>query len=151
MAVISYPDTLPDFKLGKSREQMQKFRVSDPFIGAFYTEKITDDTPVVWDFQIVCTQGQARVFQQFLNLTNEGQPFTKSILTEAGHVEHEVKFIEVPLKPTQITQQLWAYTGTIFAQALINPDDEIDNPELIIGWIDEANILDVALNESWGF
>lgn len=150
MADIDYPSTLPDFKLGKQRTQRQEFRTSQPFAGPLYTEQVTDESPVTWEVTIQCrNQLQARVFQQFLKQINVGQPFNKYILTENGHVLHEVKFIEMPLTPTQDTQQIWSYSGLLYAEALENPDDDIGNPELVIDWLEQSDIIDVAMNQLW--
>ena len=150
MADINYPGTLPDFKLGKQRTEQQTYRVSEPFAGQPFTEFVSDDSPVIWRVTIDCVGSiQARQFQQFIKYVAGGVPFNKNILTENGHIEHEVKFLEMPLEPMQTSTNVWQYSGVIFATALINPDDDIDNPELIFEWLDQASILDIAINDSW--
>ncbi len=151
MAAITYPSNLPDFKLGKQREQEQTFRTNEPFNGPLFVEKITDESPVAWNVTITCkTSGQARVFQAFLRTIPNGTPFNKSILIEEGFVEHEVRFIEMPLTPTQIgTGNVWEYSGVIYAVKLIQPDTDINNDALIIAYIEDANIIDNALNNLW--
>jgi hypothetical protein len=147
---INYPSTLPDFKMGKQRSQQQTFRTSQPFNGPMYIEKFTDESPVAWNVTIDCrNQIQARQFQAFLRAVANGQPFNKFILTEEGYIEHEVRFIEIPLNPTQKNQFLWSYSAVIYAVALIQPDALIDD-ELIYTWLQDADIIDNALNNLWG-
>lgn len=148
--MITYPNTLPDFKLGKRRSQQQTFRAAQPFDGPMYIEKFTDESPVAWDVTIDCvSQVQARQFQAFLRDINNGQPFEKLILTEEGRVNHEVRFIDMPLQPAQKGNFVWSYSGTIYATKLIQNDAEVDN-SLIYTWLQDANIIDNALNNLWG-
>ena len=149
MADITYPSTLPDFVLGKKREQTQTYRSSQPFAGPLYIEKITDESPVTWSVSVICTNKiQAKQFQAFLRAVNNGQPFNKSILTEDGHVDHEVRFVDMPLQPEQISDFIWKYSGLIYAVKLIQPDSDVDD-ELIYEWLQDANIIDNALNNLW--
>lgn len=149
MADIIYPVTLPDFTMGKQRKQEQTYRTSQPFNGPSYIEKITDESPVTWNVSVICTNSiQSRQFQAFLRAVNNGQPFNKNILTEEGHVEHEVRFIDMPLEPEQISNYIWKYTGLIYATKLIQPDDVVDDG-LIFTWLQDANIIDNALNNLW--
>lgn len=150
MATISYPSTLPEFRQGKSRSQFQTYRTTQPFSGPLYTEEISDESPVLWEVAITCVGSiQARIFQQFVRQTNNGVAFNKRILTENGFVEHEVKWVDMPLSPTQIGTSIFEYKGTILARALINPDNDINNPQLIIDWLDGASTIDIAVNQSW--
>lgn len=149
MAVITYPSTLPDFKMGKQRKQEQTYRTSKPFNGPSYIEKITDESPVTWNISVVCTNRiQSKQFQAFLRAVNNGQPFNKDILTEDGHIEHEVRFISMPLQPEQISNFIWKYSGVIYATKLIQPDDEV-NDSLIYEWLQDGDIIDNALNNLW--
>lgn len=151
MADIQYPATLPEFKLGKQRSQQQTYRTSQPSSGPLFIEKITDESPVVWDVTFLCVgQAQAKQFQAFLRVVKNGQPFDKAILTEDGPIDHEVRFIEMPLQPTQLSDVIWQYTGTIYAVKLIQPDAELDNDELILAWLQDADIIDNAMNNLWG-
>ena len=151
MTVINYPSaTLPDFKMGKQRSQQQTYRTSQPFNGPMYIEKFTDESPVAWNVTIDCrNQIQSRQFQAFLRAVAGGQPFNKFILTEEGYIEHEVRFIEMPLQPSQRNQFMWSYSGVIYATALIQPDAAVNN-ELIYDWLQGASIIDNALNNLWG-
>lgn len=150
MADIQYPATLPNFKLGKRRTQQQTYRTSQPFSGPLFIEKITDESPVVWEVSILCVgQVQSEQFQAFLRAVNNGQPFDKNILTEEGSIEHEIRFVDMPLQPTQINDTTWEYSGTIYAVKLIQPNDVVDN-ELIYTWLQDANIIDNAMNNLWG-
>ena len=150
MADIQYPSTLPDFRVGKQRTQQQTYRTSQPFAGPLFIEKITDESPVSWGVTITCTNRiQSRQFQAFLRAVANGQPFDKNILTEEGPILHEVRFVEMPLQPTQINDFVWQYTGVIYAVKLIQPDDIVDD-ELIYTWLQDASIIDNALNNLWG-
>ena len=150
MADINYPKTLPQFILGKSREQQQGYRVNDVFAGSPFVEKITDDKPVKWSGEVFCKNNLiSRSFQQFIKLVSNGKKFNMPILTENGFVTHEVFFFEEPNAPVQVNQSIWRYSFTILARELINPDDEINNPELIANWLLESSIIDVACNSSW--
>ena len=150
MATIDYPSaTLPDFKMGKQRSQQQTYRTSQPFNGPMYIEKFTDESPVAWNITIDCrNQLQARQFQAFLRTVIDGQPFNKFILTEEGYIEHEVRFIEMPLQPTQRNQFLWSYSGVIYATKLIQPDALVDSV-LIYNWLQSASIIDNTVNNLW--
>lgn len=150
MAAIDYPSTLPDFKAGKTRQQVQTYRTSQPFAGPMYIEGVTDQSPVTWDVTIDCVgQIQARQFQAFLRKVCNGEPFNKCILTEEGHVEHEVRFISMPLSPTQIGNFTWQYSGTIYGVKLIQEDAFICDEDLIICWLQDAACIDVVMNSVW--
>jgi len=149
MATIDYPVNLPDFKLGKRREQVQTYRTSQPFNGPLFIEKITDESPVTWNVTILCkTSTQARIFQAFLRQIKDGQTFNKNILTEEGFITHEVRFIEAPLIPEQRGINTWMYTGTIQALKLNQPDALIDD-DLIILYLEQGDIIDTAVNVLW--
>jgi hypothetical protein len=150
MAIIQYPSTLPDFRLGKRRTQQQTYRTSQPFAGPLFIEKITDESPVTWDITVTCTnQIQSIQFQAFLRAVNNGQPFDKNILTEEGPILHEVRFVDMPLQPTQINDFVWEYSGMIYAVKLIQPIDVVDDL-LVANWLQDACIIDNALNNLWG-
>lgn len=151
MATIDYPDTLPDFKLGKQRQQAQTYRTSQPFAGPLFIEQITDESPVTWDVSIACrTRGEARAFQAFLRKIKGGlEAFNKDILVEDGNnVTHEVRFIEAPLRPQQVSDNIWIYSGVIYAVALIQPDALI-NDDLIILYAGQSDFIDIAINNFW--
>lgn len=149
MAII-YPSALPDFKMGKSRSQQQTFRTSQPFNGPLYIEKFTDDTPVTWNVVIDCLNSiQAQQMRAFIRAVSDGQVFTKAILTEEGFIDHEVRFIEMPLEPVQINSFMWRYSGVIYAKALVEGNAVVDD-DLIYEWLQDASIIDNALNNLWG-
>ena len=149
MADINYPSTLPDFKIGKSRQQEQTFRTTQPFSGPMYIQQVTDETPVIWDVTITCnSQIQARQVRAFIRLTSNGELFNKDILTEEGHLDHEVRFIEMPLQPTQLTPFLWQYSGVIYARKLASIDELVDD-QLIIDWLNGSEIIDNVMNNLW--
>jgi hypothetical protein len=149
MATIDYPATLPDFRLGKQRQELQTYRTSQPFAGPLFIEKITDESPVTWDVTITCkSQGQARAFQAFLRQIKNGTPFNKDILIEEGFSTHEVRFIEEPLSPRQLSPHVWVYSGVIYAVKLVEIDALI-NDDLIILYAEQSDIIDIAVNNFW--
>lgn len=150
MADINYPSTLPDFKEGKTRQQVQTYRTSQPFAGPMYIEAVTDESPVTWNVTFDCVgQIQARQFQAFLRKVCNGQPFNKCILTEEGFVEHEVRFIDMPLQPTQIGNFIWQYSGTILAVKLNQDDALICDDDLLTCHLQDAGCIDSVINSIW--
>ena len=151
MAVINYPCGLPDFKLGKQRQQLQRYRTSQPFAGPLFVEKITDESPVTWNVTITAVGSiQARQFRAFLRLVCDGEPFNKCILTEEGFIEHEVRFVELPLAPVQIgTGQAWEYSGVIYAVALIQEDSLVCADDLLANNLQDSACIDVIINSLW--
>jgi hypothetical protein len=149
MATIDYPPSLPDFRLGKQRQELQTYRTSQPFNGPLFIEKITDESPVTWDVTITCkSQGQARGFQAFLRQVKNGTPFNKDILIEEGFSTHEVRFIEEPLSPRQSSPHVWIYSGVIYAVKLVSNDELVDD-NLIILYAGQSDIIDIAVNNFW--
>ena len=147
--MITYPATLPDFKISKKRQEQQRYRTTQPFAGALYIEKVTDDSPVSWGVTVLCkSQIQSRQFQAFLRSVRNGEVFTKSILTEEGFIDHEVRFIEMPLTPKQRNSSMFEYSGTIYATKLNSIDEDVDD-ELIYEWLQDSEIIDNALNCIW--
>lgn len=122
MADSIYPDYLPDFLIGKRRRQGQNYITTKPLKGAYYTEKITNDLSVVWDGEFRCHgANQARLFWEFFESVKGGRTFIKNILTEYGHVPHEVSFVVEPREPNQIAYNVFSYPCTIRAQKLVIP------------------------------
>ena len=120
MADIKYPSTLPNFKLGKQRDQTQVFNVQQPFGGSSFVEQTHDESPVIWDVTFLCVGSiQARQFQAFLRAVNNGVAFDKDIITEDGSITHEVRFVKMPLEPTQLSDYVWEYSGSIYADELL--------------------------------
>lgn len=119
---VIYPDYLPDFMLGKQRAEKQGYVVEDPLQGSPYIEQRTEDIPVFWDFEITCkSRTQARNFVMFVKSVKGGKPFLKSILTEYGHVTHEVAFTVEPRVSTNLSEGVWKYSGQIYATKLLTP------------------------------
>lgn len=122
MADITYPDYLPDFKIGKSRQEGQTYTTTRPLKGAYYTEKITDDVAVIWEGEFMCnSQNQSRLFWQFLESVKGGRPFIKNILTEYGFVPHEITFVQEPRAPRQVGTLSFSYPCVVRAQKLVTP------------------------------
>ena len=151
MAVINYPCDLPDFKLGKKRQELQTYRTNQPFAGPLFIEKITDESPVTWNVTITAVGStKARQFKAFLRQVCNGEPFNKCILTEEGFIEHEVRFIEMPLSPVQIgAGRAWEYSGVIYAVALVQNDALICDDGLIANHLPDASCIDTIVNSLW--
>ncbi len=149
MATIDYPSSLPEFRMGKSRSQQQTYRTTTPFAGPLFTQKVTDQSPVLWEVTITCVGSiQSRIMQAFLRQVANGTPFNKKILTEEGFIEHEVKWVNMPLSPTQISSTIFEYSGSILAAKLIQNDADIDD-ELIIEWLGDSSLIDITINDIW--
>ena len=117
--MADYPDTLPDFKIGKKRIQRQTFEVVYPLQGTPYNESKTEDEPWVMEVQIVCKSlNQAKDFQAWLKTVRRGQIFKKSILTEEGRENYMGGWLVAPLKPQQPETSVFIYSGTIYAKEL---------------------------------
>lgn len=151
MAAINYPCGLPEFKLGKQRRQQQTYRTTRAFDGQLFIEKITSVSPVTWDVTFTAVgKTQARMFKDFLRQVCNGEPFNKCILTEEGFIEHEVRFIELPLAPVQIgAGRAWEYSGVIYAMELIQEDSFICAPGLIANNLPDAACIDTIVNSIW--
>lgn len=116
---MDYPNTLPDFKIGKTRRHRNTFKTIYPLQGAPYTETVTPDEPWIMDVEITCeSRQQAQEFQSWLKTVNKGQTFQKSILTENGRETYIVGWLEAPLKPDQPAANIFTYSGTIYAKQL---------------------------------
>lgn len=150
MADITYPSSLPDFRLSKARTEQQGYRTTQPFAGPLFIEAVTDESPVTWQVKVTCrNQLESRSFKAFVRSVKNGEAFNKDILTEEGHITHEVRFIDLPLTPRQIDTEKFEYTGVIYATALISNDENIDNDQLIYDWLVDSNIIDNAVNNLW--
>lgn len=119
---VIYPTNLPDFTLGKQRTEKQAFVVANPLQGSPYLEQVTQDIPVFWDVEIICkSQVQARDFVMFLKSVKGGKPFVKNILTEYGHVAHEISWVVEPRVSQNVSNGIWKYSGKAYAARLLTP------------------------------
>lgn len=149
--MIKYPCTLPDFRMGKQRSEQQTYRTTQAFDGQLFVEAITDQSPVVWDVTVTCPNRIAsRQFKAFIRTVCSGEPFIKCILTEEGFIEHEVRFIQLPLSPNQVNQNVFEYSGTIYATALISDDAKVCSDDLISNFLPQASCIDFMLNNNDG-
>lgn len=145
--MIKYPCTLPEFRMGKQRSEQQTFRTTQVFDGQLFVEKVTDQSPVVWNVTITCPDRiTSRQFKSFVNSVCSGEPFQKCILTEEGFIDHEVRFQQLPLSPTQLSETVFEYTGSIYAVALISNDAKVCSDDLIANFLPQAACLDFMLN-----
>lgn len=124
---------LPDFRLGKSRSQPSPYNTTEPFSGPLYIEQITDDVPVSWDVTIICNGLQRSVFQTFLSDINYSGEFIKEIRTEVGIVEHFVRIVSGIPQPTEISNELWSYSFTVYARELILDQAEAIEQTILCG------------------
>ncbi len=73
MTDITYPAALPDFDQGKTRNEAQKYRTTQPFAGPLFSQKVTDQSPVTWDITITCVGVQARIMMFWRSGVDGGQ------------------------------------------------------------------------------
>ncbi len=140
---------LPEFRIGKNRTQPSPYITSQPLVGPLYVEQITDDIPVQWDVTITCDRVQASQFQAFLQVVDYSGAFQKSILTEFGFVEHEVRIVSGIPSPVQVSHGVWEYSFTIYALQLEQPDAVTCNPDLWLMYGSDASLIDLTANEFW--
>lgn len=158
MAQLNYDDypNLPEFKVDSKRARPAGYNQSELFSGPLFIEQVSDDVPVYWDVSIVCDkQYRAYAFQGWLlsesngvKIINSGV-FTKSIMTEFGPIDHDVRIIGGVPSPTKLSPVLWQYNFRIYAAKLIQPDWAINNPDLPLIYGGQESIIDIAINQEW--
>lgn len=137
-------------RTGKSRSQPAAFRMAEPRRGYAYTQATGTDTAVFWDVSFCFTRPEALIFQlwgtQLLN--NWQDEFTMPIKTEFGQVSHTCRFLPDNLMPSVENGELWTYSATIMARALLIPYGYAEAADLIVtlpDWDDWASQLDQAV------
>lgn len=119
-----YPSTIPGFlRAGKARSQPAAFRLNQPRRGFGYAEATGTDTPVFWNVTFRFTTAQARIFRQWFNTTLQRGvlEFDTPIKTEFGFQTYTCRFMPESLLDTSEDGDVWTYSATLMARALITP------------------------------
>ena len=149
---VDYPSQFrPAIQQGKKREVAKTFINSEPLAGKMYTQRLTDEAPVIWDFDLIFNAYDAKFFDAWFKVTADSgnEAVNMPIKTEQGLVLHEVRFIDIP-QPRE-TAETWRYSCSVQAAAIVRPED----PELLAGIIEfglsEADLMkiDQTINIEW--
>lgn len=125
----AWPDALPSIlRASKRRRRDASFAASDAAGGYAHFEAAGTDQPVVWDAEVRFTPAQAALFQVwFRDVLDLGvQPFTASIRTEFGLIEHECQFLPSGLLETTEEGETWRYRMSFAARSLYAPPLDSD-------------------------
>lgn len=153
MADISYPQVLRGaIQQGKQRNLAKTYINAEPLTGPFYIQKITDEAPVIWDFDLVFNEYDAQYFDAWFLLTTEQGtlPFNMPIRTEQGLVDHELKFVEIP-NGARESGNTWSYSCTVQAREIVRPVSARDIIDFREGGFTQEDqlLLDTIVNEDW--
>lgn len=116
---VDYPS---QFRLaiqqGKKREVARQFKNVEPLVGKMYTERFTDESPVIWDFDLVFPRFQAKLFDAWFKVTaDEGnEEVNMPIKTEGGLVTYTVRFFEIPQAREE--GETWRYSCAVQASSI---------------------------------
>lgn len=137
----------------KSRSQPATFRIAEPRRGYGYVQEIGTDVPVFWDVEFRFTRPEAVVFDVWfrVNLRRGVEPFTLSLDTEYGAVEHECRFMPDGLLPLRQEANVFSYSASIMARKRVVPQEFDDAASLIVGlpdWSGWASLLDIAVSRN---
>lgn len=145
---MNYPDTLPDFKIGKNLSVKSGHAQNDYNNTKLKNEHRTRDEIVMWAVTVLCYgEGLSEDFYSFL-VAMGNRPFTKDILTPWGRYDHTVLIVRMPEEPAQIGHNNFEYNFDIMAQRLENDYPCVDR-ELISRHSLEFAQLDIAINDHW--
>lgn len=149
---VDYPS---QFRLAiqssKKREVAKTFINSAPLAGKMYTQRLTDESPVIWDFDLVFNQFDAKLFDAWFKVAVDSgnNSINMPIKTEQGLVVHEVRFIDIP--QAREVAETWRYSCSVQAVEIVRPEDPnylSDIAMLGYGQKDMWNI-DQAINIEW--
>tara|TARA_R110002096_G_C14661646_1_gene728186 strand:+ start:13927 stop:14391 length:465 start_codon:yes stop_codon:yes gene_type:complete len=149
---VDYPS---QFRLaiqqGKKREVAKTFINSEPLAGKMYTQRLTDEAPVIWDFDLIFSQFQAKLFDAwfFVAADSGNEAVNMPIKTEQGIVIHEVRFIDIP-QPRE-TASVWRYSCSVQAAAIVRPENMQELADIVALGYNEQNFWDIdgAINTYW--
>ena len=149
---VDYPS---QFRLAiqssKKREVAKTFINSEPLAGKMYTQRLTDEAPVIWDFDLVFMQFQAKLFDAWFKVVADSgnESVNMPIKTEQGIVTHEVRFIDIP-QPREVGDT-WRYSCSVQAAKVERPDNLDDLINIINLGYNEQNLYDIdgAVNMFW--
>lgn len=149
---VDYPSQFrPAIQQGKKREVAKTFINSEPLTGKMYTQRLTDEAPVIWDFDLIFNAYDAKFFDAWFKVTADSgnEAVNMPIKTEQGLVVHEVRFIDIP--QASETAETWKYSCSVQAAAIVRPED----PEMLAGIIElgyyasELASVDETINAIW--
>lgn len=116
---VDYPS---QFRLaiqqGKKREVAKQYNNVEPLVGKMYSQRLTDESPVIWDFDLVFSRFQAKLFDAWFKVTaDEGnEDVNMPIKTETGLVTYTVKFFEIPQAREE--GETWRYSCAVQASSI---------------------------------
>ncbi|WP_339892194.1 hypothetical protein [uncultured Alteromonas sp.] len=149
---VDYPAHLRlAIQQGKKRTISKTFMNTSPLDGLMYSQRLTDQAPVIWDFNLIFNSADAADFSDWLlNDTDSGnEAVNMPIKTEQGIVIHEVRFIDIP-QPREVGDT-WRYSCSVQAAAIVRPEDvEVLSDLAIAGYTElDMSLIDQAINEGW--
>lgn len=149
---VDYPAHLRlAIQQGKKRTISKTFMNTSPLDGVMYSQRLTDQAPVIWDFDLVFNAADAAdAADWFLNDTDSGnEAVNMPIKTEQGLVVHEVRFIDIP-QPTEVAGT-WRYSCSVQAAEIVRPEDINILADLAASGYGEKDLwnIDQAVNEGW--
>lgn len=148
-ATDSYPTTLPDFIIGKTRTKADEYLLSDDE-ALIRPELVTRNDIAHFDVSVICVNGcqnEPLIFENWI-YTNPTKPFNKLILNEFGRQQYSAVITKMPNDPTQISTNAWRYDFTICVERILTDKENIDRT-LIDRYDLEAPYIDIAINQLW--
>lgn len=143
---------LPEPLLGKQRSVMQKYDVRENFDGEAMVRPKRDFSTVYFDLSFKVHTNKKPLFALWLTKVDKGQQFKITLQTEGGFNEYTAKFTVVPENPIE-TQGIYTYSGTIYADKLLQGWEDATDEELDEFWDftveGGSNPLAIAVNENW--
>lgn len=149
---VDYPTHLRlAIQQGKKRTIAKTFMNTSPLDGLMYSQRLTDQAPVIWDFNLIFNSADAADFNDwFINDADSGnEAINMPIKTEQGIVIHEVRFIDIP--QAREVAGVWNYSCSVQAANLERPEDINILSDLAASGYDEQDLwnIDIAINEGW--
>ena len=148
-ATTVYPESLPDFMLGKTRTKANEYIVSrdDALIRS---ELVTRNDIQEFDVSVICVNGctnQPLEFEQWI-FEKPGREFTKTIVTEFGRQDYNVAITKMPIEPVQLSDSDYEYSFSIIIERLLTDKEGFDRT-LIDRYDLESPYIDAAINIFW--
>mgnify|MGYP000256483438 CR=1 FL=1 len=149
---VDYPAHLRlAIQQGKKRTISKTFMNASPLNGVMYSQRLTDQAPVIWDLNLIFNSADAADFSDwFISDTDSGnEAINMPIKTEQGIVIHEVRFIDIP--QAREVGETWRYSCSVQAAKVERPDSLDDLINIInLGYV-EQNLYDIdgAVNMFW--
>ena len=128
---VAYPTTLRGpLRASKSRSQPAAFGWQRPRRGMGYASLRGTQVPVFWDVQWRFTSDEAATFLRWFteDLDRGLLEFTLPLRTEFGISDYACQFMPDALLDVREDGELWVYSATIMARALVVPSIEPFDP-----------------------